>query len=119
MECERYNRLHPLEAPKVPYVQQQLAGRSGPVIASTDYIRTFAEGIRPYIEADYVVLGTDGFGRSDSRDNLRDFFEVDRYHVAVAALSALAEQGKIDRSVVQQAIVKYGINTDVAPSWKR
>ncbi len=119
MECERYNRLHPLEAPKVPYVQQQLADRSGPVIASTDYIRTFAEGIRPYIEADYVVLGTDGFGRSDSRDNLRDFFEVDRYHVVVAALSALAEQGKIDRSVVQQAIVKYGINTDVAPSWKR
>ena len=91
-------------------------------MASTDYIRSFADRIRAYIpqeNGEYVVLGTDGFGRSDSRANLRDFFEVDRYHVVVAALSALANQGKVGKEMVQQAIQKYGIKTDVEPSWKR
>jgi len=82
----------------------------------------FADRIRAYIpkeNGDYVVLGTDGFGRSDSRANLRSFFEVDRYHVAVAALDALAKQGKVGKDVVQKAIEKYGVQTEVAPSWKR
>ncbi len=119
IEVERYNRLHPLEENKLPFVTSQLQGREGPVIASTDYIRSFADRIRAYIPNDYHVLGTDGFGRSDSRANLRDFFEVDSRHVAVAALSALADQGKVEKAVVQQAIEKYGIKTDTAPSWKR
>ncbi len=119
IEAERYNRLHPLEAKKLPFVTQQLQGHEGPVVASTDYIRSFADRIRAYIPDDYHVLGTDGFGRSDSRANLRDFFEVDSRHVAVAALSALADQGKVGKETVQQAIEKYGITTDTAPSWKR
>ncbi|WP_107878987.1 pyruvate dehydrogenase (acetyl-transferring), homodimeric type [Neisseria animaloris] len=119
IEVERYNRLHPMEQNKLPFVAQQLQGHEGPVIASTDYIRSFADRIRAHIPNDYHVLGTDGFGRSDSRANLRNFFEVDSRHVAVAALSALADQGKIEKVVVQQAIEKYGIKTDTAPSWKR
>ena len=119
IEVERFNRLNPLETAKVPFVTSQLQGHDGPVIAATDYIRSYADRIRAYIPNDYHVLGTDGFGRSDSRANLRSFFEVDRYNVAVAALSALAEQGKVSKETVQQAIKKYGIKADAAPSWKR
>ena len=119
IEVERFNRLNPLETAKVPFVTSQLQGHDGPVIAATDYIRSYADRIRAYIPNDYHVLGTDGFGRSDSRVNLRSFFEVDRYNVAVAALSALAEQGKVSKETVQQAIEKYGIKADAAPSWKR
>ncbi len=119
MEVERHNRLNPLAEPKTAYVTSLLQGRDGPVIASTDYIRSFAERIRAFVPNDYTVLGTDGFGRSDSRANLRDFFEVDRYHVAVAALSALAKQGKIGKEVVAKAIEQYGLDTTTAPSWKR
>ncbi|MDK4538281.1 pyruvate dehydrogenase (acetyl-transferring), homodimeric type, partial [Kingella kingae] len=93
MEVERYNRLHPTGEQKVSFVAQQLKGHQGPVVAATDYIRSFANRIREAIPAEngeYVVLGTDGFGRSDSRANLRSFFEVDRYHVAVAALNAVS-----------------------------
>jgi pyruvate dehydrogenase E1 component len=99
-------------------VEQQLQGRTGPVIAATDYIRNYADQIREYVPSRYVVLGTDGFGRSDSRANLREFFEVDRYHVVVAALSALARDGKVDANRVAEAITKYGINVDKLPSWK-
>lgn len=122
VETERHNLLHPMAAAKVPFVAQQLAGHQGPVVASTDYVRSFADRIRAYIPKEngsYTVLGTDGFGRSDSRANLRRFFEVDRYHVALAALNALAEEGKLEKVVVQQAIEKYGIATESAPSWKR
>lgn len=122
MEVERHNRLHPTGEQKVAFVTEQLQGHAGPVIVSTDYIRGFAERIRsaiPKENGELVVLGTDGFGRSDSRANLRNFFEVDRYHVAVAALNALANQGKLDKKTVQVAIDKYGIVTDVEPSWKR
>ena len=121
METERYNRLHPAAEAKVPYVTRALQEHSGPIVASTDYIRAFAERIRPAIPAgqSFTVLGTDGFGRSDSRANLRRFFEVDRYHVAVAALSALAREGKLDAKVVQQAIEKFGIDTEALPSWKQ
>ena len=119
IEVERYNRLHPLETAKVPFVTSQLKGHEGPVVVATDYIRSYADRIRAYVPNDYHVLGTDGFGRSDSRANLRSFFEVDRYSVAVTALSALAEQGKVSKETVQQAIEKYGIDVSASPSWKR
>lgn len=121
IEVERYNRLHPAEEAKVPFVTRQLKGHTGPVVASTDYVRSYAERIRPAIPADqsFTALGTDGFGRSDSRENLRKFFEIDRYSVAVAALSALAREGKVDPSVVKLAIEKFGIDTETAPSWKK
>lgn len=119
IKVERHNRLHPLEDKQLPFVTQQLQNREGPVVAATDYIRSFADRIRAYIPNDYHVLGTDGFGRSDSRANLRRFFEVDSYNIAVAALNALAEQGKVSKETVQQAIDKYGIKTDTAPSWER
>lgn len=120
MEVERYNRLHPTTTQQTAFVRAKLQGRQGPVVASTDYIRSFAERIRGALPTPhYTVLGTDGFGRSDSRDNLRDFFEVDRYHVAVAALNGLADAGQVGKEVVQQAIDKYAINADVDPSWKR
>ncbi|OHX15601.1 pyruvate dehydrogenase (acetyl-transferring), homodimeric type [Chromobacterium amazonense] len=118
MEAERHNLLNPTAEARVSYVEQQLAGRSGPVVAATDYIRNYADQIRAYVPGRYVVLGTDGFGRSDSRANLRSFFEVDRYHVALAALSALARDGKIEGAKVAEAIAKYGIKTDKLPSWK-
>ena len=119
IEVERYNRLHPLETAKVPFVTSQLKGHEGPVVVATDYIRSYADRIRAYVPNDYHVLGTDGFGRSDSRANLRSFFEVDRYSVAVTALNALAEQGKVSKETVQQAIEKYGIDVSASPSWKR
>ena len=82
------------------------------MIASTDYMRAFADQIRPWVHAPYTVLGTDGFGRSDSRQKLRHFFEVDRYFVVLAALNALRKAGKLDVATVKQAIEKYGIDTD-------
>jgi pyruvate dehydrogenase E1 component len=115
---ERWNRLHPTEEPRASFVEKSLAGREGPAVASTDYVRTFAEQIRPFIRGRrYEVLGTDGFGRSDYRVKLRRFFEVDRHHVAVAALRALADEGTVERSVVGQAIEKYGVDPETAPPW--
>lgn len=121
MEVERENRLHPEAKAKKAYVTEQLEGSTGPVVVSTDYIRAFGEQIRPYLPEDkhMVVLGTDGYGRSDTREALRSFFEVNRYHVVVAALDALAKEGKVDKSVVADAIRKYGIATDTAfPSYR-
>jgi pyruvate dehydrogenase E1 component len=87
------------------------------VIAATDYMRVFAEQIRPWLKKSYTVLGTDGFGRSDTRANLRSFFEVDRYHVTVAALYSLVESGEFEASKVEVAIAKYNINPDVTAPW--
>jgi pyruvate dehydrogenase E1 component len=118
IETERWNMLHPEEKPRTAYVSEQLAGRPGPVIASTDYIRAVPDQIRQWVSAAgeggrrYRTLGTDGYGRSDFRAALRRFFEVDRWYVTVAALRELAEEGTIDPSVVAQAIEKYGIDTD-------
>ncbi|MCK8785356.1 pyruvate dehydrogenase (acetyl-transferring), homodimeric type [Roseomonas sp. NAR14] len=112
IDVERWNLLHPLEEPRVPYVTRCLAGRQGPVIASSDYMRLFAEQIRPYVPGRYTVLGTDGFGRSDYRRRLRAFFEVDRHFVAVAALKSLADEGAVPRSVVADAIAKFGIDPE-------
>ncbi len=113
MEVERWNMLHPLETPRVPYVTAALAKQGeAPVIASTDYIKLFADQIRPYVPGHYRVLGTDGFGRSDYRRKLRHHFEVDRHFVAVAALKTLAEENKIPSTKVAEAIQKFGINPD-------
>ncbi|MCB1972430.1 MAG: pyruvate dehydrogenase (acetyl-transferring), homodimeric type, partial [Geminicoccaceae bacterium] len=111
-EIERWNRLHPEEDPRKAHVTELLEGSDAPVIASTDYIRLYAEQIRGYVPARYTVLGTDGFGRSDYRKALRRHFEVDRYQVALAALSALAAEGSVPRKTVSEAIRKYGIDTE-------
>jgi pyruvate dehydrogenase E1 component len=118
MAAERWNLLHPMQVPRKSYVEQCLAGRKGPVIASTDYMRAFAEQIRPYIKARFVCLGTDGFGRSDYRKALRKFFEVDRHYVAVAALKALADDGALPIQKVTDAIGKYGLDVEREPPWK-
>ena len=109
---DRDNRLDTTGEPKIPYITQCLEGKKGPVIASTDYMRSFAEQVRKYVPAKYEVLGTDGFGRSDSRQALRDFFEVDANYVTVAALKALVDEGEFDISVVADAIKKYGLNVN-------
>jgi pyruvate dehydrogenase E1 component len=108
----RWNMLHPRERARLPFVAQRLEGRPGPGIAATDYIRTFAEQIRPYVGRRYVALGTDSYGRSDFRRKLREFFEVDRHWVTIAALQALASEGTIDASTVAKAIAKYDIDPE-------
>jgi pyruvate dehydrogenase E1 component len=115
--CERWNRLHPTEPAKQAHVASCLANAVGPVIAATDYTRAFAEQIRSLITAPYTVLGTDGFGRSDTRENLRRFFEVNRYHVTIAALKSLADLGQFDLAKVEVAIAKYGIVPDAKAPW--
>jgi pyruvate dehydrogenase E1 component len=112
IEVERWNMLHPLQETRRAYVAERLEGRKGPVVASTDYIRTFADQIRQWVPGRYRVLGTDGFGRSDSRRALRRFFEVDRHHVAVAALKELADEGTIEPQKVAEAIERYEIDAD-------
>ncbi len=112
MDVERWNMLHPDQARRISYVETQLAETHGPIVAATDYMRTYADQIRPYVPRRYVVLGTDGFGRSDTRSQLRKFFEVNRYYVALAALKALADEGEIPVSMVSEAIVKYRIDPD-------
>jgi pyruvate dehydrogenase E1 component, homodimeric type len=112
LDCVRWNMLHPEAPPRRSFVEQCLAGREGPVIAATDYMKTFADQIRPFVPQRYSVLGTDGFGRSDTRKNLRRFFEVDRTYVTVAALKALADDGKLPVSRVTEAVKKYGIDSE-------
>ncbi|MGR9043655.1 MAG: pyruvate dehydrogenase (acetyl-transferring), homodimeric type [Gammaproteobacteria bacterium] len=116
--CERWNRLHPSEPAQKPHVTRCLENVMGPVIAATDYVRLFAEQIRSYIPAAYTVLGTDGFGRSDTREDLRRFFEVNRFHIAIAALKSLADLGEIELGKVEEAIVKYGIQADSTMPWR-
>jgi pyruvate dehydrogenase E1 component len=116
LAAERWNMLHPESKPKVPYVTKVLSDKPGPVVAASDYVKTFADQIRPFVPKDrvYRVLGTDGFGRSDSRAKLRHFFEVNRFFVAVAALKALADQGEGKPKAVADAIKKYGIDPEKA-----
>ena len=112
-DAERWNRLHPTaKKPRVPYVTQLLQDRAGPAIAATDYVRAFADQIRAFMPQHYIVLGTDGFGRSDTRASLRRFFEVDRYHIAHAAIAALAQEGKMNDKDVARAIKVFDIATD-------
>ncbi|OEZ27547.1 pyruvate dehydrogenase (acetyl-transferring), homodimeric type [Variovorax boronicumulans] len=120
MAAERWSRLHPTEPARKSHVEQCLEGHDGPVIAATDYMRNYADQVREYVQAAgrrYTVLGTDGFGRSDYRRKLRRFFEVDRWHVVVAALKALADDGVIKHAVVAEAIAKYGLDAERAAPW--
>jgi pyruvate dehydrogenase E1 component len=111
-DVERWNRLHPDKKPKTSYVEDCFASQKGPVVAATDSIKIYADQIRKAIKKSYYVLGTDGFGRSDTREALRAHFEVDRYHVVVAALKALQDEGKLKATVVKKAIKQYGIDSD-------
>ena len=125
-DCERWNLLHPTAEPRVPFVAQQLGAHAGPVVASTDYMKSFADQIRAFMPKDkgsdkgsdkgisrtYKVLGTDGFGRSDFRSKLREHFEVNRHYIVVAALKALAEDGSLPASKVAEAITKYDLQVD-------
>ena len=113
--AERWNMLHPGEQAKTSFVAQQLAGRpEGPVVAATDYMRAFADQIRPYVDRRYRVLGTDGFGRSDFRRNLRRHFEVNRHYVVLAALTELAAAGAVPASAPADAVKRYDIDPDKA-----
>jgi pyruvate dehydrogenase E1 component len=111
-DCERWNRLHPLKKAKTPFVAQQLKKRRGPTIAATDYVKQYPEQIREWIASGYTTLGTDGFGRSDTRIELRKHFEVNRYHIVIAALKALADEGRIATVKVADALAKYEINSE-------
>jgi pyruvate dehydrogenase E1 component len=112
-EAERWNRLHPeAKSPRTPYVTQLLDGRAGPAIAATDYVRAYADQIRAFVPMRFNVLGTDGFGRSDTRANLRRFFEVDRYYIAHAAITALAQDGKMNAKDVARAIKTFKLDPD-------
>jgi pyruvate dehydrogenase E1 component len=115
--AERHNLLHPNDPRAASHVEACLAPTSGPVVAATDYVRAFAEQIRPYVPRRYVVLGTDGYGRSDTREKLRRFFEVDRHYVTVAALKALADDGALAAAKVGEAIAKYGIDPAKPAPW--
>jgi pyruvate dehydrogenase E1 component len=113
----RHNLLNPAAKPRTSHVEDCLAPTSGPVVAATDYVRAFAEQIRPYVPRRYVVLGTDGFGRSDTREKLRHFFEVDRWYITVAALKALADDGTLPVAKVGEAIAKYGLDPAKPAPW--
>jgi pyruvate dehydrogenase E1 component len=118
LECERWNLLHPGETPRVPYIRQLLKDREGPVVAATDYVRTVPDQIRQWVGGRYVTLGTDGFGRSDSRAALRSHFEVDRNYIAIAALKALADEKRVDGATVSGAIKALGVDPDRPVPWK-
>jgi len=112
LATERWNMLHPQETPRVPFITQVLGDDDSPVISSTDYMKSYSDQVREYVPANFVALGTDGFGRSDTREKLREFFEVDRRYVTIAALHALAMDGKIENSVVANAIQQYAVDPD-------
>jgi pyruvate dehydrogenase E1 component len=110
----RWNRNHPLDDPRAPYVQECLGGSNAPILAACDYVRAVPESIGRWMPGRYTTLGTDGFGRSDGRPALRDFFEVDAAHIAYAALVALAEEGTIEMKVADEAAEALGIRRDTA-----
>jgi pyruvate dehydrogenase E1 component len=112
LEVERWNQLHPEQEPRQSYIEQALAGRPGPYVAATDYMKIVPDQIQRWVPGTFVSLGTDGFGRSDGRKALREHFEVDKHYIAVTALKALADDGAIDQKTVAQAIEKYGIDPD-------
>ncbi|WP_019899379.1 pyruvate dehydrogenase (acetyl-transferring), homodimeric type [Methylotenera mobilis] len=112
LECDRWNMLNPEKTQKVSYIASCLKDAKGPVVASTDYMKSFAEQIQRFVQNKFVALGTDGFGRSDSREALRDFFEVNRYYVVVAALKALSDEGKFPVAKVAEAVKKYSLDAN-------
>ena len=111
-DCERWNMLHPTKKSRLSYLETQMSGHKGPPVMVTDYTRAHVDQLRNFMPKNYVTLGTDGFGRSDTRENLRRFFEVNRFYIVVAALNALADEGSIDKKIVQKAIKKYNIDSD-------
>jgi pyruvate dehydrogenase E1 component len=115
-EIERWNRLHPLESPRVSYISRSLSGER-PIVAASDYVCAYPQLIAPYLDAPYVALGTDGFGRSDTRPVLRRFFEVDRHHITLAALQALARRGEVPAAHAAAAIDRYKIDCQTAAPW--
>jgi pyruvate dehydrogenase E1 component len=119
IEIERWNRLHPNDESRSPLVTRRLASSGGPIVAVTDYMRIVPDQIAPFAPRPFTSLGTDGYGRSDTRDALREFFEVNAGHIVVAVLSLLADSGAIEASVVADAIARYGIDTESLPSWRR
>ena len=120
MACDDYNRLHPMEEEKVPWITEQLAQHDGIVIAATDYMRNYSEQIRAWLPDNrpYTTLGTDGYGRSDSRAQLRNFFHVNAEHIVVATLKRLADEGEVEMRLVKDAITSLGIDVDQPPAWQ-
>ncbi|WP_223505770.1 alpha-ketoglutarate dehydrogenase [Pseudomonas sp. GL-RE-29] len=116
-EVERWNRLHPGQPARGSHVQESL-NDTAPIIACTDYVRALPQLIASYLQARYTVLGTDGFGRSDTRERLRSFFEVDRYQIVLSALTALVHEGRLEASVCAEAITKYAIEADTVVPWE-
>ena len=115
-EVERWNRLHPGQPARRSHVQASLDD-AAPIIACTDYVRALPQLIASYLKAPYTVLGTDGFGRSDTRSQLRRFFEVDRYQIVLSALTALVHEGRLDAGVCAEAIARYAIDVDAPAPW--
>jgi pyruvate dehydrogenase E1 component len=114
--AERHNRLHPTEEPQASHIEHYLSG-AVPIVAATDYVRAYPQLIAPYVGARFLPMGTDGFGRSDTRAALRKFFEVDRHHIAIAAMSALVRESALDRDIMQSAIADWGVNVTTAAPW--
>ena len=112
--CERWNRLHPTEPPRTPYVTEQLSGTEGPLVAVTDWVRAVPDAIARFVPQPYVVLGTDGYGFSDIRPALRRHFEVDAQHVVIGVLDGLAQTGDLKGDAVKDAIERYEIDADAA-----
>ncbi len=119
LAVERWNRLHPESEPRVPLIATRLADSPGSIVAVTDYMRAVPDQVAPHLGRPFVSLGTDGYGRSDTREALRSFFEVDAGSVVVAVLSELARDGSIEPRVVQRAIERHGIDPDLPPAWRR
>ena len=117
LNVERHHRWHPDAEPIQSWIEQCLAPTTGPIVAVSDYLRAVPDLIRAWVPRCYVTLGTDGYGRSDTRAALRRFFEVDRHHIAIAALQALADEGALDSSRVTQAIARYGIDPNQPNPW--
>jgi pyruvate dehydrogenase E1 component len=113
---ERHNRLHPQRQPRMSHLETCLPG-DAPVIAATDYVRAYPQLIASHVRGPYLALGTDGFGRSDTRAALRAFFEVDRHHITVAAISELVREGRLDRSILQSAITRYALDGERSAPW--
>ena len=112
IDVERWNMLHPGEPPRRPYLSEVTADAAGPFVAATDYMKSLPDGVAKWLPGPLLSLGTDGFGRSETREALRDFFEVDAKHIALAALYALAQEGAVDADVPQRAIEELGIDPE-------
>jgi pyruvate dehydrogenase E1 component len=118
LSCDRWNRLHPAEKKRVPYVARILEGAPGPVVAASDFVKLVPEMVARWMPRGFIPLGTDGFGRSDTRQALRRFFEVDAEHIVVSVLAALCEQGQIAAEVVNRALQDFGIGPDYLDPWQ-